>query len=214
MNWIEICLEALLAISQISLAVVAFIGINSWRHEYKEKRQIEIAEETLELFYKVVDVLQSIRNPTVYLDEIKDIERKKEENEKQYKARQKAQVLFDRYDEQIEVFNKIHSLRYRFMAKIGKNKAKPFADLRRIVHKITTSAIILKDLWGLERKPEDKTHWKFVRENENIFWDDRDSNNPTNLEIERIVSEIETTCEKIISGKNNTHSRFGSKATT
>lgn len=44
MDWLEV-------LTQISI-LVAIYGINAWRREYVGKRQLELAEDSLALFYE------------------------------------------------------------------------------------------------------------------------------------------------------------------
>ena len=153
MAWVEL-------LNQISIFVavwVAIYGIDSWRREHTGKRQIELAEDSLALFYEASDAIKHLRHPLSFTSEIEPLERGKYENDQEFKARENASVVFKRYNEHQELFNKLHAMRYRFMAQIGKNKAKPFDDIRSIINEITTSARILSRLW-----PRDK----FISDNE------------------------------------------------
>ena len=53
----------------IFVSGVAIYGIKSWRKEFKGKRDIELAEEVLELFYKAEDAITAIRSPLGYTSE-------------------------------------------------------------------------------------------------------------------------------------------------
>lgn len=114
---------------------VAIYGINSWRREHKGKRRIELAEDTLALFYEAKDVIAYIRQPFSYGGETDGIERADGESDSDYDARKNASVVFKRYNEHLELFNKIHSMRYRFMAHFGKESAQPFEDLHGVIKK-------------------------------------------------------------------------------
>ena len=68
----------------ISLIIVswsAIYGIDSWRREYRGKRQIELAEDTLALFYQAQDIINWIRYPLSSADEGKSREVIDEETE-------------------------------------------------------------------------------------------------------------------------------------
>ena len=132
-------METIAILKELSLLIgiwVAIYGIDSWRREHKGKRQMELAEETLALFYEARDVIAYIRNIFSYSSETEGIEKGENESEERFEARKQASVVFKRYNERQELFNKIHAMRYRFMAQIGKEKAKPFEELRKIVNEI------------------------------------------------------------------------------
>jgi len=53
-------METIAVLKELSLLIgiwVAIYGIDSWRREHKGKRQLELAEETLALFYEARDVI-------------------------------------------------------------------------------------------------------------------------------------------------------------
>lgn len=204
-------MDTLLLVKEISLIIgiwVAIYGIDSWRREHTGKRQIELAEETLALFYEARDVIAQIRHPVSWGNETSDIERGEHELEKEYEARKKASIVFTRYNENKEVFNKIHSLRYRFMAQVGKEEARPFDDLRKIVNEIFISARTLARLWARDYFRTDEEyhkHWEQIQKHEEVFWDELSDDDPINSRLAMIVETIEATCKKVISGAGTLH---------
>jgi spore coat polysaccharide biosynthesis predicted glycosyltransferase SpsG len=138
-------------LNQISLFLgicVAIYGINSWRREHVGKRQLELTEDTLALFYEAADAIRHMRHPASFGEEREAVERADSESDAQFQARKDASVIFHRYNQHQELFNKIHASRYRFMAQIGKEKSKPFEDLRGIVNEIVAAARTLSRLWA------------------------------------------------------------------
>ena len=132
-------------LKEISLLIgiwVAIYGIDSWRREHTGKRQIELAEETLTLFYESRDIISYIRNPGSYESETKEIKKHEHESDSQFSARKTANIATLRYNKNTEFFNKIHAMRYRFMAVFGEEKAKPFEELNEVVNQILLSARI------------------------------------------------------------------------
>lgn len=204
-------MDTLLTIKEISLLIgiwVAIYGIDSWRREHTGKRQIELAEETLALFYEARDVIAQIRHPVSWGHETADIERGEKESEKNYEARKKASIVFARYNERQELFNKIHSLRYRFMAQIGKKEAEPFDDLRKIVNEIFLSARMLARLWARDHFRTDQDHekhWEQIQKHEEVFWDGLSEEDPINKRLDFTIQTIESTCKKVISGAGTLH---------
>lgn len=197
MDFIEL-IKHLLTIATL---IVAIYGIHFWKKEYVGKKRIDMAEETLALFYEASDAIKDIRSPMGWSSETENTKCRENESEEQFKARKQASVKYERYKEHQELFHRLYSMRYRFMAQVGKEEAKPFTDLRKIVNKILHSAHMLTRLWSLRRNPEDRKHWESVEKQEAIFWDSMDENDPINPEVEKIISEIENTCRKIIDGK-------------
>ena len=205
-------METISTLKEISLLIgiwVAIYGIDSWRREHKGKRQMELAEETLSLFYEARDVIAYIRNIFSYSSETESIEQDENESKERFEARKQASVVFKRYNEKQELFNKIHAMRYRFMAQIGKEKAEPFEELRKIVNEIFISARMLSQLWNRRhfRTPEQEDkHYKSIEKYEAIFYEGIEEEDPIIPRLNKLVSEIETTCKAIISGKGTLHS--------
>lgn len=183
----------------------AFSGINAWRREHIGRRRIELAEDTLAMFYEAVDVIRYIRNPMSFGYETEDVERRKNESDVQFEARKNASVVFYRYNQHQELFSKIHALRYRFMAQIGKNKAGPFDELRKITSEVTTAARALARLWPRDYFGSDeqwKKHQARIEKHEAVFWEEDEENDLINPRLEKVVVDIEKTCQLIIMGKD------------
>lgn len=183
-----------------------FYGIDSWRREHIGKRQVELAEDVLVLFYEAVDVIKYMRNPGSLGSEYNDIEKEDNENEKQYQARKKASIVFKRYNENQEVFYKLYAMRYRFMAQIGKDKTAPFNDLQDIINEIKRASMMLSYLWSKDyhrtREQEDEHHEK-LELNQAIFWENWSmENDPINSKLNKVIDEIEKTCRSVIAGKD------------
>ena len=199
-------------LSSISLFIgiwVAIYGIDSWRRAHVGTRQIELAEETLALFYEAANAIRHIRDPLGFSDETEDIVRNEGEKDAQFEARKQASVVFHRYNKYQELFSKIHASRYRFMAQIGKAKAKPFEELHNLVTEIIIAARRLSKLWAVDhnhRTPEhSENHRKKIEKYEAVFWDGLEDDDPINPKLEAIIVDIETICQDIISGKGTLH---------
>lgn len=208
MDWIELISVLIKNLSILLAMCVAIYGINSWRREHVGKRQVELAEDALALFYSAADAIKHMRNPGGFLSETDDIKKNADETDSDYRARKNASVVFCRYTEHQDIFNKLHAMRYRFMAQIGKQKAKPFDDLRKIVNKIIASARMLAYLWSKQSKDfQTVEDWKSclqqVKEHEAVFWEDLEEEDQINSKLDAVLSEIEATCKSVISGKGN-----------
>ena len=204
-------MEILITIKELSLLIgiwVAIYGIDSWRREHTGKRQIELAEETLALFYEARDAIANIRHPVSWGSEDNDIERGESESDKDYEARKRANIVFSRYKEHQELFNKIHSMRYRFMAQIGKDESVPFDELRGLVNKIFISARMLARLWARDHFRTDdahEKHWNDIEKHEAVFWDGMSEDDPINGKLDETIKKMESTCNKVISGAGTLH---------
>ena len=188
---------------------IAIYGIDSWRREHTGKRSIELAEETLALFYEAKDTIAHIRHPASSSSETESVERGEGESEEQWGARKSANIVFERYNRHKELFNKIHSIRYRFMAQIGKEEAEPFDELNRIVGEIFLAARMLARLWPrshFRTAEQQKTHFESIEKHTAVFWDSNSEDDPINPRLDKIISDIEKSCQNVIFGKSTRYS--------
>ncbi len=203
MSWIE-------GIQQVSILLgiwVAIYGIDAWRREHVGKRQLELAEDTLALFYEAADAIRHIRHPVSSGGETDHVERGENESDAQFQARKQASIVFHRYNQYQELFNKLHASRYRFMAQFGKDKSKPFDDVREIVNKIVASSRVLSRLWARDYFRTDQQwqeHLARIEKHEAIFWEGGDDD-PIIPKVEGLIRNIESTCQSIIAGKGTLH---------
>jgi hypothetical protein len=191
--------------SIILAAGVAIFGIDAWRREYVGKRRMELAEEVLALFYQARDVIRQIRNPFGLAGEGETRKADPNESPEKKRALDNAYVVFERYNKHTELFGRLHALRYRFMAQIGIEEAKPFNDLSGILSDIFLAARQLSRYWTrdertLRTEAELEKHAKKVEEAESMFWSGG-TPDPIEERLEAVVRDIEHTCQRILSSK-------------
>ena len=199
--------EFLKDLSIIIASCTAIFGIGSWRREYVGKKRSELAEETLCLFYEARDAVQHIRSPFGHSTEGNSRKADKDETPEEKEAYDRAYVLIERFNSHIELFNKMHSIRYRFMAQFGVNSGNPFTDFRRILNEIQTSAHALAKAWANSHRYSESNkrgadHFDFVRKQENIFWEMLPEQDTIKQRVEICIDEIENICRPIIDNKS------------
>ncbi|MDW7643908.1 MAG: hypothetical protein SCI25_02595 [Desulfuromonadales bacterium] len=198
--------DALYAISILIGIWVSIAGINNWRKVHTGKRKIELAEDSLALFYEASDAINYLRHPFSYSSETEEIKRAENESEAAWEARKNASVVFYRYKQHQELFNKLYASRYRFMAQIGKEKAKPFEDLQKVINDIVKSARHLSRLWARDHFRTEKQwedHQQRVGEQEAIFWADSVDNDPIIPRVTKVIEEMEAICSDVINGEKS-----------
>lgn len=180
-------------------SAVAIYGINAWRREFKGKRDIELAEEVLALFYQARDAIRAIRNPLGFKGEGSTRKPEPNESPEQKSAKDRAYVMYERYEARQEIFNKLQAKQYQFMGRFGSEKVRPFHELRGIMHEIVLAAGRLGDLWAeVPSTPEEsKQHLKETRQYESVIWSlgDEDVLTPR---VDGIIEDIEQICRPII----------------
>jgi len=202
MDWVD-------GLKHVSVLIgiwVAISGIHAWRREHVGKRQVELAEDTLALFYEAENAIRHMRSPFGFGHEYEDIEQAERETDEQFEARKKASVIFHRYSQHQAVFSKLHASRYRFMAQIDKDKAQPFEDIRKITNEIISSARMLAQLWAREHfrtEDQQQKHWDRIGKHEAIFWEGLEEDDPINPRLEEAIGEMEGTCRAVIAGKGS-----------
>jgi hypothetical protein len=194
----KMILEIINTLAIVIASIVAICGISAWRKEFQGKRNIELAEEILALFYEAKDAICAIRSSFGYQGEGATRKPQDGETPEQKRARDLAYVVYERYEKRQEVFRKLHSKRYQFMARFGTKEGKPFEDLRSIVNEIQVSANRLAEIWSLPNRSEATEQQRL--KHESVIWD-LSSDDPIAPRLESIIADIESICKPIIMGK-------------
>ena len=145
-----ISLENISDIAVIIASIAATYGILSWRKERDEftgKRNIELAEEVLTLFYEAADVISSIRSPFGFGGEGSTRKASENETAEEKEIYDRAYVVIERFERHQELFSKIHAMRYRFKARFGDEAIKPFDELHAVVNEVLFSSRKLRRHW-------------------------------------------------------------------
>lgn len=191
--------------SVLLAAWMAIYGIDSWRREFRGKRDIELAEDVLALFYEARDAITSIRSPFGYEGEGNSRKAGPNETPEQKKARDRAFVVFERYEKYSELFSRLHASRYRFMARFGRDFARPFDEIRKALNTIFIAARMLSDLWARGSwfpSPEhEQRHEQQRQRHESVFW--QMGEDEVTSQVDAAVAEIETICSAVIEGKSS-----------
>ncbi len=182
-------------------SVMAIVGIGTWRRDFSGKRNIELAEETLILFYRAADAIRAMRSPGAFEHEFAHVVQKDGESPHTFTARKMVAPLFQRHEHYSELFASIQATRYRYMARFGKNAGAPFDDLRRLDVRILVTArgyVRLSTQYDPEGIPGvAERQREGMERNEAVFWDSGDDDE-INTELKRIVAVVEGQCRGII----------------
>lgn len=183
-------------------------GIGAWRREFIGKRKIELAEEVLALFYEAKDAVHTIRSPFGFEGEGSTRKPGKYERPEDKETLDNAYVVIERYNKYQAPFNKLYAMRYRFMAQVGKDEAKPFDELRDIINEIILASRRLARLWipkNLNALPPEQLekYQKGIEETEAIFWEKSVDPDPINPRLEEVITKMEKICRSIIETPNS-----------
>lgn len=202
-------IQILESLAVISAALVAIYGINSWRREMKGRKEYELAEEVLALFYEAGDNIGAIRSPLAAVGEGQSRKANPKEKPKEKEAFDRAYIVSERYQKRQETFNRLYALRYRFVAIFGQDKAMPFDDLDNIANDILIAARMLGFYWAhlnqthLPRS-EEKIN-KLIKDRqkyEAIIWAGFDPD-PIVPRVKSMIEKINDICEPILRRKKS-----------
>jgi hypothetical protein len=194
--------QILQTISIIIAALAVAFSVTAWRRTELGKRRIELAEEAATLFYEIGPAINMIRSPVSWSTEGKSRERQKGESEAQAEARDRAHVVIERYNENAELFAKVHALRFRFRAYFGEEAYRPFSELDQVLREIIGATRRLARLWALDSstmRPERvEEHDKRMFAAEAIIWQDSEEPDPLTPRIEKLIADMDRTCQAVI----------------
>jgi hypothetical protein len=190
-------------LSVVFAAGMAVFGIRSWQREFVGKRRIELAEETLSLFYQARDAIAEMRHP--WSSSLEGRTRKSGPNETPAMKEQldQAYVLAERYNAQTELFSKIRALRFRFMAIVGQHSIAPFELLNQVQGKILGA--VNTRMWSIQQgsmehlpKAVQKQRIERMHKTDEIYWSMGDDSDPLAALIKQMIQEIEGICRPMI----------------
>ena len=195
-------------ISVILGALALISGIRAWKREYIGKRKIELAEDTLMLFYQARDAISEIRNPFGRSGEGSSRQKGDNETESETELLNRAYVVYERYQKHEELFNKLQSTRYRFMARFGRETEVPFVELNKILKDIFIAAQMLgSHYWQSQGRvrmegDEFKKHLDEMHKYEAIFWFQGENRDEIGPRVERVIKEVEDITKSTLAEKD------------
>lgn len=192
------------SIAVILALITVIYAIATWRRDMRRKKECDLVEESMALFYEARDKLRYIRNPLHFVEEKKSRFSHPRETPEESRVFDRAHIVALRYDDCDTVFNRLFTLRYRFRALFSPRQARYFDELRDIVNEISESSRRLGQLWlryfGPDQggeKPDDSFH-QAIKRYEELFWERQDDDS-INIQVNQIVAEMEEFCHLVIS---------------
>jgi hypothetical protein len=105
---------------------VAVGGLNAWKSEMTGKRDIELCQKVVELFYEAEHKMSVLRSPFSDSSESKSRIRGDNETESESERLDTLYVPLARYDSQWEFWSELNSYRFRMRASFGEKAVEPF----------------------------------------------------------------------------------------
>ncbi|CAN5466516.1 hypothetical protein BH09VER1_BH09VER1_25990 [soil metagenome] len=189
-------------ISVFCACVAVIFGIDAWRREFVGKRRIALAEKVLVAFYEARDALARIRHSSGYVGEGAERERRPNESAEESRILDQANVVFVRYNEEREIFNRLRALRYRTVARLGASAIEPFDELDKAIKGVFKAAGLLGTLyWRRDHfRTEDQLerHLREAQKYEAMFWATGDEEDEISRGMNGTIVKVEAICRPII----------------
>jgi hypothetical protein len=117
-------------------------------------------------------------------------------------------VVYERYQKHEEMFNKLQSTRYRFMARFGRENEIPFVELNEILNEIFIAAQMLgTHYWQRQGRvkmegEEFKKHLEEMHKYEAIFWFQGEKRDEIGPRVEKVIKQVEDITKSTLAEKD------------
>lgn len=129
------------AIAILAGVAIAFYGLETWKREYRFKRNSELLEDAKVLFYEAEHAIAYLRNGFIFTDELKDFEFPLELEDDYSKEKYKYTYnIQKRFDEKQYIFNKLYAIELRFRARFGESSITSFSSMKEKVKELLLAA--------------------------------------------------------------------------
>jgi len=192
------------SISIIIAAWAVILGITAWRREYIGKRNLELAEDVLAMFYEARYAINGIRSPFGFAGEGTTRKTSPNESPKDKDVFDRAFVTRERYNKRSDLFSKLYSMRYRYMARFGHYSIKPFDELQAILVEILSASDTITYYWrdqaygAFVDDAAQKSNLENIRKYESIIWKTIPEKDSITPRVDKMVSDIESQTRNIL----------------
>src|SRR5690554_1467040 len=148
-------------------------------------------------FFEMSDAVAFIRNPFSSSNEGCTRKRSEHENPEHSELLDRAYIVFERHEQRKEVFVRLHTLKYRFMAVFGSETEALFNDISKTVNSIFSSANALGHrYWPQQGRVrmgdgEFQAHLNEMERHEGILWDNYGDNDEIRLCLAQYKTRLE-----------------------
>lgn len=195
-------LELIKSIGVIIASGVAIWGINSWRRETKWKRQYELAEEVLASLYESHHAIKVIRSPIGFGNEGSSRTKNENETPQETEIYNQAYVARERFERNRKPLEKLHTLKYRFIALHGKEFEEHFDKFSQTMNKIFFASDQIARVKLGQYGNDENLIRKILKKSTADLYARIQGDDKIEKELQIAVENIENKCRSII-GKNN-----------
>jgi hypothetical protein len=161
------------------------------------KRRQDLAEEVLESFYKIRDVVRDVRVPLILPDEAASREPIEPESEAIASQRNRYYVPLARLEKHRSEIAAFLAKRYRTAAWFDPAADEPFQDVHQILSDIGLASQMLMSARDLDRRSDPNLYRKF----EGVIWASSQSD-PIAAKVEEAVLRIERVLRPALEGQS------------
>ncbi|RWD31309.1 MAG: hypothetical protein EOS22_04610 [Mesorhizobium sp.] len=136
---------------------IAFAGLRTWKSEMKGRRDIELCQHVIALFYEAEEKVRDLRQPMAY-PAVESAERPKREGESDAEGRLRdtLYVPIARWRSQRDFWKEFFSYKFRMKALFGQYGAEPFAKVDEALKEFVVAANMrYESIRGDRKEPED-----------------------------------------------------------
>jgi hypothetical protein len=155
------------------------------KRESEDERQIELAEEVLELFYNVRDAITAVRSG-LGSDSFASL----------------VDTVEKRVEQRTQTFNKLRSMRPRFVLQFGPDEAKPFEEIEQVLIRIRNAVDRLREIGDAHGQTydedDDEQLISTMKDYEAILTCGCEDEDEIGGHVKRAVSQMEMICNRII----------------
>jgi hypothetical protein len=184
------------AIATLAGVAIAFYGLKSWKREYRFKRDSELLEEAMILFYQAEHAIADFRNGYILVAELKDFEFSPKLEEIYFENNYKYTYTFKkRFDEKQDIFNRLEAIELRFRARFGEESITAFSAMKKKVCELSDAF----NMYSQIRKDKDR-----IAEIEKIIFKDYnkllEEGDVFGDAVNKIVKDFEIFCRRRLEG--------------
>lgn len=210
LDWVQAGTAIVEMIAVVVASGIAGFGITTWKREHLGKRKIEVAEQTLALFYETRSIFNAIRSKAYSTEEA--LERVKLQGEYQDQT-DDLNLMFavrTRFKQYESHFAKIKATSFQFMAVVGKEHVVLFDRFESLVHSLKFAASELENLYAvnpLARNIENVNDNEFEKKLQKAEWrfhgklwleGTPDTRDAIAMEHWKILSAVENVCKGVL----------------
>lgn len=175
-------------------------GLNAWKRETTGKRDIELCQKVVELFYEAEEKMAALRSPLTFVSEGSERQAEVGETEDEKNRRDTLFVPIARFNKQLDFWLELQSYKFRMRALFGDQATKPFTEVDKSLREFRSASTVryrLLSATGEARNPE------AVNRFEEKIWEGLADDDVIVGRMKSAIKGIEEICIPIVRSSRN-----------